>query len=305
MTLSISPDPVVSQAQLVGEVAPAPADAPSQRMKRGRSISVVVAFAWLAAIVLLALLAPILPLSRYDIPIGPPKLRPGLRWPEFMGTDELGRSMLSRLIHGARASLTVGLLAVGLATTFGALLGLLAGYKRGRVDAVVSFAANVGLAFPALILLLALTAVLEPSITSLVIALALVFTPPMIRVSRASAMSVANREFVSAAYALGSRPRRIVFREILPNTLAPISTVAFVSIATVIVAEGSLSFLGLGLAPPTPSWGGMIASGRRFLSTDAYLVFVPAAMLILTVISIQVLGDWARRRYERRESQLG
>jgi peptide/nickel transport system permease protein len=271
----------------------------------GRRITVGLAATWLVVVSVLAFLAPVLPLARYDIAVDVPKLPPGLRWPEFLGTDELGRSMLSRIVYGARASLTVGVLAVSISLAFGGFFGLLAGYFRRGVDTVISFGANVGLAFPSLLLLMALAAVLEPSMTTLVISLGLVLTPSMIRIARASTLAVAKRDYVKAAESLGARPHQLILQEIVPNIVAPLSTVAFVYMATVIVAEGSLSFLGLGLTPPTPSWGGMIASGRRNFSTDPYLVFLPAAMLVLTVIAIQVVGDWARKRYERRESQLG
>ena len=160
------------------------------------------------------------------------------------------------------------------------------------------------LAFPPLVLLLAITTVMTQSFRTLIIGLGVVSIPAFARLSRANTLPFAQREFVVAARSMGARHGRILFREILPNVLFPVGSYAFIVLAAIIVGEGSLSFLGLGIPPPQPSWGGMIASGRNLLATDPYLVFLPAMALLLTVFSFNIIGDRARRRFDVRESML-
>lgn len=271
---------------------------------RGRLIFAI-ASGWLVLITTLAIIADWLPLESYAAPIGPPRQAPGLRLDEPLGTDQLGRSVLSRIIFGARVSLAVGIAAVAVGAAIGGLIGLVAGYFRRMTDSIIGIALDCMLAFPPLVLLLAITAIMTQSFRTLVIGLGVVSIPAFARLSRASTMQFAQREFVIAARSMGASHRRVLFREILPNVVFPVGSYAFIILAAVIVGEGSLSFLGLGIPPPQPSWGGMIASGRDFLATDAYLVFVPAATLLFTVFSFNVVGDRARRRFDVKESMLG
>jgi len=181
---------------------------------------------------------------------------------------------------------------------------LVAGYFRRATDSLIRILIDTMLAFPPLVLLLAITAVMTQSFRSLVIGLGVVSIPSFARLSRASTLPFTQREFVVAARSMGARHARVLFREILPNVIFPVASYAFIVLAAVIVGEGSLSYLGLGIPPPQPSWGGMIASGRDLIATDAYLVFVPAATLLLTVFAFNVVGDRARRRFDVRESML-
>ena len=276
------------------------ARAPKQR---GR-ILFAVAAGWLVLISGLAAVADFLPIESYATPIGPPRQGPGFSWAEPLGTDELGRSILSRLIFGARVSLAVGVAAMLVGATIGGFIGLLAVYFRRWTDSMVDVLMDSMLAFPPLVLLLAITAVMTQSFRTLIIGLGIVTIPSFARLTRANTMPIAQREFVMAARSMGAKNRRIIFREILPNVLFPVASYAFIVIASIIVGEGSLSFLGLGIPAPQPSWGGMIASGRNSLATEPYLVLVPAASLLLTVYSFNVVGDRARRRFDVRQSTL-
>jgi len=173
-----------------------------------------------------------------------------------------------------------------------------------RVEAVINVFINSALAFPPLILLLAITAVLQPRLSTLIIALTLLTIPSFARLGRANTLSFAGREFVLAARASGAGHIRTIFRELLPNVVLPVGSYAFIIIASVMIAEGSLSFLGLGIPPPAVSWGGMIAEGQPYLSTNPYLVFIPALPFLFTVLSFNVLGNRARRRFDVRQSAL-
>jgi peptide/nickel transport system permease protein len=259
---------------------------------------------WLALVTVLALVADWLPIERYTVPVSSPR-QPAFRtWSEPLGTDALGRSELSRVIHGARVSLLVGIVAVAVGMVVGSAIGLIAGYFRGRLDAMIGIVTDAFLAFPALVMLLAIAATLGSSVRNLIIALAVLTIPAFVRLSRANTMVFAGREFIQAAHAMGARHRRILARELLPNVALPVASYAFILIAVVIVAEGSLSFLGLGVPPPQPSWGEMIATGRNDLDRAPHVVFVPAGVMFLTVWSFNVLGDYARRRFDAKEAAL-
>ncbi|NDK31969.1 ABC transporter permease [Nesterenkonia haasae] len=243
---------------MTSPTSPRPGRLPKKPQSAGsRSQTVIfwLAVGWMVALVLAAILAPVLPLRDFADTSGE-RLEPLGSWPEVLGTDMLGRSTLSRVIYGARVSLTVAFLATGMALVMGLILGLLAAYLRGVVERVIEIVAASVLAFPALVLLLALVAVLPASILSLATALGIVATPAFIRLVKANALAQVNREYVTAAKALGARVPRILIRELLPNTFVPLVSLVAASIAIVIVVEGSLSFLGFGIPAPQPSWGG-------------------------------------------------
>lgn len=281
---------------------PARAAAPARRQ---RHVGFWLAACWLALIVLLALFANVLPIKGYATPSFANVYQPpGLRWPEFLGTDSLGRSELSRLIYGARVSLAVGFLSVGIAFLVGTTLGVLSGYLRRATEAVINVASDTLLAIPPLVLLLGITVVLKPSLRNLVIGLAVLGTPTFARLAKANTMTLTRREFVSASVILGARPARVLWRDIVPNVLLPVSAFGAELIGVFIVAEASLSFLGLGVPPPQPSWGSMIAAGYPDLSTYPYLTFVPVIALFLTVFSFKVVGDRFRARFELQEAKL-
>jgi peptide/nickel transport system permease protein len=262
-----------------------------------------VAWTWLGAVVLAALLAPVLPLWDPAVP-DYANVFGGITPQHWLGGDTLGRDTFSRVVYGARASLLVGICAVGLGAVVGGTLGMLAGYFRGRTERVLTWIADVVLAFPGLVLIIAIVAVLGASLTNLIAGLAILSVPTFIRLSRATTLVVAQREFVQAARAYGCRPLRIIAREIAPNVVLPVAAYAFIMVGVFIVVEGSLSFLGLGIPPPTPSWGGMIAAGRAELLRFPHIALFPAAVMFLTVLSINYIGERTRRQFEVKESNL-
>jgi peptide/nickel transport system permease protein len=267
--------------------------------RRRLSVGLVLACAWMAGMAILAILADLLPLADPDSVTSASNVRPSFSFDELLGTDNLGRSMLARVVFGGRVSLTVAVCATFVGMVVGTAIGLVAGYFRGPVSAVLDTLTDAVLAFPPLLLLVALAGVLDPSLVNLVLTLGLLSVPLFIRVARANTIAVTQRPFVTAARSLGSGHVRIMAREILPNILLPVSSFALIAAATLVIAEASLSYLGLGIRPPTPSWGQMIYGGRGQLETAPYQVFVPVLMLMLTIFSLNVIGDWARARTGR------
>ncbi|MCK9878046.1 ABC transporter permease [Frankia sp. AgPm24] len=274
------------------------------RSRAGR-LPLWLSLAWLTAMFTAALFADVLPLRSNGeiVPGVDARTPPGWR-PEFLGTDAIGRSVLARIVHGARESLLVGLGSAGLAMMAGLAAGLAAGYLRGWLDAAIGLVLDAVLAVPALVLLIAIAAVGRRGTTTVVLGLAVVGTPSFARLARASTLALAGRNHVAAAVALGTGPGRTLRRELLPDVILRLAPFAFVFMAFAVVAEASLSFLGLGLPPPAPSWGAMINDGRPYLDGDPWLVFVPAGCVFLTVASFTVIGEWARRRFAVGESRL-
>lgn len=269
--------------------------------KKQFSVLVWFSYFWLALIILLATFASVLPIPSFDEIAGAARLAPGFHGDLalILGTDSTGRSMLSRLIYGAQVSLVVGTAAAAIAVVLGITIGLIAGYFRGAVDWIVTLIADVILSFPVLVLLLAITAIFSPSLTTILIGLAVAGTPTFIRLTRANTMAWASRDFVRAARNMGASNTRILVREILPNVVPAIAAYLPLVIAALIVAEGSLSFLGLGVPPPTPSWGGMINTGAGMLRNAPYMVFVPATVLFLTVFALNQAGEHLRLKFDK------
>lgn len=261
---------------------------------------------WIALVVAVALLAPLLPLQHPGyLPLSTPSyLRPDLFHAYPLGTDGNGRDVLSRLVYGARVSLLIGVGSTVIGMSVGMFLGVLAAYYGGVTDAVVRIVADTVLAFPPLVFLLALVAVLRPSLTTLFVAFSVLTIPTLIRLSRATALRLAEREFVVAARGLGAKGRRIMGRELVPGVFRVLAPYAMVIVASLIVAEASLSFLGLGIQAPAPSWGNMIAGADDVLQQDPQGVVIPAIALFLTVVSFNRLGEGARRRADTRGSVL-
>lgn len=212
----------------------------------------------------------------------------------WLGTDSLGRDIVTRLIFGARASLLVGLIAPMIAMVIGGTLGLLAGFYRGRFETLVVALMDIILAFPGLVLLLAMTFYLGPGLDKLILALAILIIPAFCRVARANTLTWAQRDFILAARAVGASDLRILFCHLLPNVIVPVAAYGLLIVAVMIIAEGALSFLGLGVPAPTPSWGGMIAEGKEVLDDAPHISLIPAMAMFLTVLSFNLLGDRLR-----------
>lgn len=262
------------------------------------------AIIWLFIITVLAVGAAAWPLPVPDhIDINRLAQAPGSAG-HLLGTDGLGRDMAARLVHGARVSLFVGLLAPCIGLVIGGLFGMLAGYYQGALDALILALIDTLLAIPRLVLLMVVAFAFGSSVYSLTLAMALVIAPAVARIARVLTMGMVKREFVLAARGSGAGDAAILFFEILPNVLMPLLVYLLVTVGLVIIAEGSLGFLGLSVPSPTPSWGGMIAEGREVLAEHPYISLIPAAAMFLTVLSVNLLGDKLRDWLDARESQL-
>jgi len=211
-----------------------------------------------------------------------------------LGTDNLGRCILSRLIHGSRVSLQIGIMVVGIASITGVTLGLIAGYRGGLIDELIMRIVDILLAFPGIILALVIAGILGPSLYNVMLALAVVGWTSYARVVRGSVLSVKEKGFVEAARVLGGGDARIMFRHVLPNVMAPVIVMATLGMAHVILAAAALSFLGLGAQPPTPEWGSMLNDGRAFMRTAPHLTIFPGLAIMVTVLAFNFLGDGLR-----------
>ncbi|NRQ38480.1 dipeptide/oligopeptide/nickel ABC transporter permease/ATP-binding protein [Nonomuraea sp. NN258] len=262
-----------------------------------------IATAWIGLVLLAALLADVLPIPRYDETlVGPPQSGPSAAHP--FGTDGLGRDVLSRVVHGARVSLGVGVGAVLLGLGLGAPLGILAGYRRRAWDSVIMAVNDVAQAFPALVFALAVVAFAGASLRNVLIVLGVLSVPAWTRLIRGATLTFADREFVLAARVLGVRDRRILWREIVPNVAVPAASYAFVGMAVIVVAEGSLAFLGLSVQAPTPTWGGLVNEGRTVMENAPHVVLAPSVVMFLTVLSFNLVGDRLRALSDVRRSGL-
>jgi peptide/nickel transport system permease protein len=218
----------------------------------------------------------------------------------LLGTDTLGRDVLSRIIYGSRVSLKVGFVAVGLATLIGLLVGALAGYYGGWVDQLLMRLVDLMLCFPAFFLILAVIAVLEPSIWNIMAVIGLTSWMGVARLVRAEFLSLREREFVTAARALGASDTRLILRHMLPNALAPVMVSATLGVAGAILTESALSFLGLGVQPPTPSWGNILTAGKDNIEIAWWLSVFPGLAILVTVMSYNLLGEGIREAIDPR-----
>ncbi|WP_027525494.1 ABC transporter permease [Bradyrhizobium sp. Ec3.3] len=277
-------------------------DSPARRARRRlfKRKAAVAGLVVMTAFILLALLAPLI--VPYD-PVATSwslarKAPTALHW---FGTDELGRDILSRVVYGARASLLAGAISVAIALGIGVPLGLLAGYRGGFTDALISRITDAMLACPFLILAIALAAFLGPSLGNAMIAIGISATPVFIRLTRGQVLSVKAEDYVEAARALGNPSWRIAFAHILPNILPALLVQATLSIAAAIIAEAALSFLGLGQQPPAPSWGSMLNAAQRFLTQAPWMAIWPGLAIFLVVLSLNLLGDGLRDALDPRQ----
>ncbi len=259
----------------------------------------VIGLVFFVLLVLLAVFAPWVaphdPVAQYrDAVLVPPIWQEGGRAGFLLGTDAVGRDMLSRLIYGTRFSLFVGVIVTTLSLVGGIALGVIAGYFRGWVDTVIMRVMDIILAFPSLLLALVLVAVLGPGLVNAMIAIALVFQPHFVRLTRAAVMSEKTRDYVVAAKVAGAGHGRLMFKTILPNCMAPLIVQATLSFSSAILDAAALGFLGMGAQPPTPEWGTMLAEAREFISSHWWVVTLPGIAILITVLAINLMGDGLR-----------
>jgi len=256
----------------------------------------------IAFIALLAIFAPLVsPYDPYEINTAVRGAAPSLAHP--FGIDEVGRDMLSRTIYGSRIAMLVGLSATGISLVIGVLVGASAGYFGGFVDAILSRIVDALIAFPLLVLLIAMAAALGPSLRNVIIIIGVTVWGQYARVVRAEVLSLREREFVTAARTVGATDSRIIIRHIIPNVLGPIIVLASLSVAGIILLEAALSFLGLGVQPPTPSWGSMLSAGRTYILTYPHIAFFPGLAIVVTVLGFNLLGDGLRDALDPRGSR--
>lgn len=264
-------------------------------------LTFILSCAWLTVLIVAALLAPLLPLAEHEDTtktLGAKSYSPPNLFSDHpLGTNNFGLDMLARSIFGARSSLIVAVAAVLIGMIVGGAIGIIAGYFGGKVDRIIGVLTNSLLAVPALILLIALASVLQPNLRNISFALAILAIPSMVRIARANTLVFSQREFVLAARAMGATRWRVMVREIAPNVALPLASLGMVMISVMIVAEASLSFLGLGIQPPTPTWGNMISEGQgNVFEKHPYIVLVPGMFLFLTVFSFNMVGEKAQKR---------
>ena len=287
----------------LSEVAEAPADRPAVGHARLRSL---LRLRWgLAAAVILLLIVASAVFAPWISPhdplavnirhrLGPPAWMEGGTREHLLGTDQVGRDLLSRMIYGGRVSLVVSVFAVILSATIGVLLGLAAGYAGRRTDWTIMTIVNVMLTFPFVLLALSVIAVLGPNLVNMIIVLGVAGWPIYARVVRAETMAIREREFVIAGRALGMSHLRIVVRQILPNLVSAIVVIATLQVAQVIIAESFLSFLGLGIQPPTPAWGNMLGEGRLYMLNSWWIATFPGLAIFVTTLVINLMGNALR-----------
>jgi peptide/nickel transport system permease protein len=299
----------LSEPMPVSTVLAAPAAAvdlgerPRRRIGGRYGVVFWIAVGWLGLVLFAALFAQWLPLKDPNVLNTRALLeRPNAN--NLLGTDGLGRDILSRAFHGARVSVVVSFSAVTIGLLVGGLLGMTVGFFRGRLETVVMALIDVILAFPGLVLLLALVAYVGQNLPAIALVIGFLSIPVYTRVARANTLAVANREFILAARAMGATRRRLLFSEVLPNVILPLLAYALVAMGVIVVLEGSLSFLGLSVQPPTATWGSMIAEGKRHLRTAPHVAMIPATVMFLTVLSLNFVGDRLRNRFDVREANV-
>lgn len=290
------------QEMTLAEAEPARRSEASQAWRRFRANKM--ALTGLALIILLIAMAifadafapynPIDDIFRGMRGVGPSREHP-------LGFDHLGRDLLSRVIYGTRVALIVGLASSGLAVLIGVAIGAISGYFGGWIDTVLSRIVDTLMAFPVLALLIVLAALLGPSLTTTVIVIGITGWARFARVVRADVMSLKEEDFVMAARATGVKDARIIWRHILPNVLGPVIVLASLGIGSIIILESALSFLGLGVRPPTPSWGGTLADGRAFITRYPHIAIFPGIMIVITVLAFNFIGDGLRDALDPRQ----
>ncbi|MBC2851415.1 ABC transporter permease [Cetobacterium sp. 8H] len=258
----------------------------------------------LVIIILLAVFAD--QLANYDQVVIKQNLKLRLKPPSaqhWLGTDEFGRDIFARLIHGARVSLKVGVLAVGIAIVVGGFLGAIAGYYGGKLDNVIMRVMDIFLAVPSILLAIAIVSALGPNLINLMVAISISSIPRYARIVRASVLSIRDQEFIEAAKAIGASDARIILRHIIPNSLAPVIVQGTLGVASAILSTAGLSFIGLGIQPPAPEWGSMLSGGRQYLRYAWWVTTFPGVSIMITILSLNLLGDGLRDALDPRLKQ--
>ena len=262
---------------------------------RGAVVGLVVLMILVFVAIAAPLVAPHEPTQQYrDALLVPPVWQEGGSWKFLLGTDAVGRDMLSRLIYGARFSLFIGVFVVGIAMVGGVIIGLIAGFYRGAVDTVIMRLMDVILAFPSLLLALVMVAILGPGLVNAMVAIAIVLQPHFVRLTRAAVLNEMNREYVTSARVAGAPPFYLMTKTILPNCLGPVIVQATLSFSNAILDAAALGFLGMGAQPPTPEWGTMLAEAREFILRAWWVVTFPGLAILITVLAINLMGDGLR-----------
>ena len=244
------------------------------------------------------------PHDPYKSPLGlagrlePPMWSEGGTSTHILGSDKAGRDVLTRIIHGSRVSMQISLVGIGIGGFIGILLGLVAGYYRGKIDLVIMRLVDISLSIPAVLLALSLAVALGPSLKTIVIVVAALLWAVYCRQVRGETLAMRERDFVARARAAGCSDARIIFRHILPNLMNTLIVLATLQVGLIILLEASLSFLGVGLSPPTPAWGLLVADGRELIITAWWVALFPGVAIMLTVLSLNLLGDWLRDRLD-------
>ncbi len=273
-----------------------------RRLKRNKMA--IVGLVILVALFLLAIFADVI--ADYDNVVIKQNLAHRLQGPSaahWLGTDEFGRDIFARLVHGTRVSLKVGIVAVGISIVIGGILGAIAGYYGGKLDNIIMRIMDIFLAVPSILLAIAIVSALGPSIINLMLAISISSVPSYARIVRASVLSIRDQEFIEAAKAIGASNTRIIFRHIIPNSLAPVIVQATLGVASAILSTAGLSFIGLGIQPPAPEWGSMLSGGRQYLRYAWWVTTFPGVAIMITILSLNLLGDGLRDALDPRLKQ--
>lgn len=291
---NVAPEMAIKSANAEQELGPT----------KPRNLLFRFAVGWLVLVTLVALVGKYLPFVDDPSARNPDAISQRPSWDHWFGTASFGQDVLSRVVEGSRISLFVGFMVTAIGILFGGALGLFAGYYKGWLDSVVRLVISVTLSIPALLLVIFIVAIRGQSLWNVILAVSLLAIPALARIVRASTLQVADRDYVKAAQVLGNKRLSILFREVLPNVMPTLVSFAFLTFGIILVAESSLSYLGLSVQSPAITWGSIIGEGRINFSSTPHMVFLPGAVLFLTVLALNFIGDQLLKRFDVKEAGL-